>query len=164
MSKALKAVQKGFTIIELLIVIAIIAILALFVINNIQGGQAKARDQQRVNDVNAIKNKLEDVYNEKSSYPLTADTTTLEGIEEGALKDPIGNQDISNNAAVATMSATDGVTAPKDTGTTAGYVYIPVGCDGDECSGYVIKAGVEKGTDAIPVDTGYIVKSLNQPN
>lgn len=162
MSKTLKAVQKGFTIIELLIVIAIIAILALFVINNIQGGQAKARDQQRINDVNAIKNKLEDIYNETSSYPSTVTPATLDGIEEGALKDPIGNQDIANNAGVATIAAAEAVAAPADTGSTAGYLYIPVDCTGTECTAYVIKAAVEKDTDAV---TGvYVAKSLNQPN
>lgn len=162
MSKTLKAVQKGFTIIELLIVIAIIAILALFVINNIQGGQAKARDQQRVNDINALKNKLEDIYNETSSYPSTVTALTLPGVEEGALKDPIGNQDIANNAAVADMAAAEGTASPDDNGTTAGYLYIPVACTGTECSGYVLKANVEKDSDAI---TGtYVAKSLNQPN
>lgn len=160
MSKTLKAVQKGFTIIELLIVIAIIAILALFVINNIQGGQAKARDQQRVNDINAIKNQLESVYNETSSYPSTVSTTTLTGVEEGALKDPIGNNDISNVTPVADETAALAAAAAADTGSTPGYYYIPYGCTGTDCTGYVLKAPVEKDTDAV---TGtYVVKSLNQ--
>lgn len=163
MSKTLKAVQKGFTIIELLIVIAIIAILALFVINNIQGGQAKARDQQRINDVNALKNKLEDVYNETSSYPSTATTTTLDGIEDGALKDPIGGQDITSNAGVADQTAALAVAATTDTGSAAGYTYIPYGCNGTECTGYVIKASVENESNATdPSTTEFVVKSLNQ--
>ena len=57
MFKTLKKAQRGFTIIELLIVIAIIAILALLVLNNFQGAQAKARDQQRTTDINNIHGK-----------------------------------------------------------------------------------------------------------
>ena len=46
--------ESGFTIIELLIVIAIIGILATLVLTNFQGAQAKGRDTVRKNDINSL--------------------------------------------------------------------------------------------------------------
>ena len=65
-------IQAGFTIIELLIVIAIIGILATLVLTNFQGAQAKGRDTVRKNDINSLYQKLEEYYNENGSYPGSA--------------------------------------------------------------------------------------------
>jgi prepilin-type N-terminal cleavage/methylation domain-containing protein len=61
--------QSGFTIIELLIVIAIIGILATLVLTNFQGAQARGRDTVRKNDANSVYSKLEEFYNENGGYP-----------------------------------------------------------------------------------------------
>lgn len=160
MFKAIKIAQKGFTIIELLIVIAIIAILALFVINNIQGGQAKARDQQRVNDLGAIKNKLEDLHNETGAYPEAISEDNLPGIEPEALKDPLGGNPPANNNAVADAEAAEDVAGPSNDGNdTASYLYIPYGCNEGSCSGYRLKTFIEKPTSSI--GNPYTVNSLN---
>lgn len=161
MFKTLKKAQKGFTIIELLIVIAIIAILALLVLNNFQGAQAKARDQQRTTDINNIHGKLEEFYNEHNAYPSTFTAATFPGIDEGSLTDPIGSNTISINAAVADAAAADAVAAPSsDTTTTASYIYIPYpsGCT-DNCTGYRLKSFIEKPSSTTP--NPYVKKSLN---
>jgi len=88
MPKTFKKLQQGFTIIELLIVIAIIGILAGLVLNNFQGAQAKARDVQRRTRVNSIHSKLEEYYNNNGGYPDgVLSTTVLPGIDAGALVD-----------------------------------------------------------------------------
>lgn len=46
--------QKGFTIVELLIVIVVIGILAALVLNSFSGAQAKARDAKRTADIAEI--------------------------------------------------------------------------------------------------------------
>lgn len=160
MFKTIKKAQKGFTIIELLIVIAIIAILALLVLNNFQGAQAKARDQQRTTDINNIHSKLEEFYNENNYYPSTLVATQLGGIDEGSLKDPQGGQ-APTASVVADAAAADAAAGPTgDTATTAGYFYIvyPTGCTND-CTGYRLKAFIEKPSSTTP--NPYVKKSLN---
>ncbi len=91
MLKSVKKIQSGFTIIELLIVIAIIGILAGLVLNNFQGAQAKARDVQRKSKVNSLYGKLEEYYNNNGGYPDGAlSTTLLPGIDNSALSDTNG--------------------------------------------------------------------------
>jgi prepilin-type N-terminal cleavage/methylation domain-containing protein len=87
--------ESGFTIIELLIVIAIIGILATLVLTNFQGAQAKGRDTVRKNDINSIYQKLEEYYNENGSYineAITVDnaSTLFPGIDQGAVTDEDG--------------------------------------------------------------------------
>lgn len=90
MLKALRK-QSGFTIIELLIVIAIIGILATLVLTNFQGAQAKGRDTVRKSDINSIYQKLEEYYNENGGYPDgDLSDTVLPGMDAGALTDEDG--------------------------------------------------------------------------
>lgn len=152
MFKTLKNAQRGFTIIELLIVIAIIAILAGLVLNNFQGAQAKARDTQRVTDTNNVHSKLEEYYNENGAYPGDLDTNAVNsltaadfpGIDAESLSDPDGNAIVSN-AAVADATAANAVANPD---TDDEYIYIPypTGCT-DDCTGYVLKAFIERPND-----------------
>jgi len=99
MSKTLNKIQQGFTIIELLIVIAIIAILAGLVLNNFQGAQAKARDTQRITRINAVHSKLEEFYNEANGYPASATSTAnFPGIDVNSVNDPRGGNDKHNRS------------------------------------------------------------------
>lgn len=89
--------QKGFTIVELLIVIVIIGILGLLVLNTVTGAQARARDSERQSDVNALATQLEVRYNEEGGYPLLSQITDVAsakalfpGIDGNALGAPGG--------------------------------------------------------------------------
>ncbi len=69
--------RQAFTLIELLIVIAIIGILAVALLPTITGGPLKARDAARVSAVNQIVTALENVVLEGGAYPTqTALATT----------------------------------------------------------------------------------------
>jgi len=59
----------GFTLIEMLVVVAIISILASVVLTGVTGFQASARDTKRIADLNQIKNYLEQYYNRWGHYP-----------------------------------------------------------------------------------------------
>lgn len=61
--------QKGFTIVELLIVIVVIAILAAITIVAYNGIQARARDAQRSSDISSLAKGLELYYIDKGEYP-----------------------------------------------------------------------------------------------
>jgi general secretion pathway protein G len=62
--------QKGFTIVELLIVIVVIAILATISIVAYRGVQARARDSQRKSDIATIAKALELYYIDNGKYPV----------------------------------------------------------------------------------------------
>ncbi len=74
--KALKE-QKGFTLLELLIVIVIIGILALLIIPNITSAPKKARDTQRKTDLTTVRKGLEEYFVNNNSYPAGTDYTGL---------------------------------------------------------------------------------------
>lgn len=162
MLQKLKKAQTGFTIIELLIVIAIIAILAGLVLNNFQGAQAKARDTQRVTDVNNIHTKLEEYYGDNNGYPNTFTAATFPGIDADSLKDPKGTS-VDVNAVVADETAADAVAAPDGSGSTPQYLYVPFGAAGctTTCTGYVLKTYIEKPSATTP--NPYRKEGLNNP-
>lgn len=71
------AKQKGFTIVELLIVIVVIGILAAITIVAFNGVQQRGRDAQRKSDVAAITKALELYYIDKGEYPAGNGSTTI---------------------------------------------------------------------------------------
>lgn len=61
--------MKGFSLVELLVVISIIAIISALVFPNFMGAREKARDSARITDMDAIKNGLRLYYNVNQSFP-----------------------------------------------------------------------------------------------
>ena len=121
--------QRGFTIVELLIVIVVIGILAALVITTFTGIQKKARDTERQTDVKALHGQLEAYYAQYGAYPglgtqgsndgLNDSTwrgSFMKGLDAEALKDPKG----STQALCATPSTTCyGYAVFQTDGTTA---------------------------------------------
>jgi prepilin-type N-terminal cleavage/methylation domain-containing protein len=137
---SLKNRSKGFTIVELLIVIVVIAILATLVIVTFTGIQQKARDSQRQTDINAVDSHLEAYYAQNGYYPTLAnlqDTTWLgtnmKGLDPQALVSPKG----ATVLGTASSSTQDGY----------GYVVTPSACDntptGTQCSGFTLTSELE---------------------
>jgi general secretion pathway protein G len=103
-----KKQRQGFTLIEILIVVAIIAILASVVLIGLGPTQRAGRDARRLSDLREIQNGLELFYNKCGYYPgtiasgacaTTAPTkwsdlnTALSGVGVGSLpNDPNANQ------------------------------------------------------------------------
>ena len=121
---SLKKNNKGFTIVELLIVIVVIGILALLVITTYSGIQAKARNSKRQTDLASIQTHLEAFYNENGYYPNRDDMNTasfitgqMKGLDPTALVDP-------SNPNQATT--TPFVSAPV----AKSYSYQPTAADG----------------------------------
>jgi len=63
--------NKGFTLMELLIVMAILGLLATIGLGSFRSSQIKGRDAQRKSDLSQIQKALEMYYNDYSGYPET---------------------------------------------------------------------------------------------
>lgn len=78
-----RATRKGFTLIEILIVVAIIAILASVVLVGLGPTQQAGRDSRRLSDLHEVQNGLELYYNKCGYYPgvsaTACDTTATNG-------------------------------------------------------------------------------------
>ena len=97
---SLKKSNKGFTIVELLIVIVVIGILAALVITTYAGIQSKARNSKRSSDVAAVQTQLEAFYSQNGYYPSLTDlnsktwrATNMKSLDKNALVDPSTNCD-----------------------------------------------------------------------
>lgn len=69
----------GFTLIEIMVVMAIIGILAVISVGSYRSTQVKARDAQRKSDLKQIKNSLEVYFNDKGEYPSSSAEHELNG-------------------------------------------------------------------------------------
>ncbi|BCV64800.1 type II secretion system major pseudopilin GspG [Shewanella carassii] len=68
--------QKGFTLLEVMVVIVILGILASMVVPNLMGNKDKADQQKAVSDIVALENQLDMYKLDNSVYP-----TTEQGLE-----------------------------------------------------------------------------------
>lgn len=134
--------QRGFTIVELLVVIVVIAILVALTLPNLFGLQKRARDDARKNDLKNLQQALETYYNDNNRYPAAL-------------------------SALATQYINTVPTDPKNTGS---YVYTytpsPSGCattGGTACSSYTLSATLENTSDPAAGSGGaYTVNSVAQ--
>lgn len=78
----------GFTLVELLIVIAIIGLLATLAIVSLTTAQRKARDTKRIADLNQLQNAVELYYSENAAYPDSNVATTDTWSEFGTVIGP----------------------------------------------------------------------------
>lgn len=67
----IKKTSRGFTIVELLIVVVVLAILATIVIVAYNGIQERARNAKRQSDLSSVQKKLETYNAENGEYPRT---------------------------------------------------------------------------------------------
>lgn len=63
--------NKGFSLIELLVVISIIGVLTTVLVMNFVGSRERARDAQTIQNLNSLKNALRMYYNDNQSYPAS---------------------------------------------------------------------------------------------
>lgn len=66
----MRNIKRGFTLVELLIVIAILSVLSTLGLANFQSTRIKARDLSRKSDLQTIAKSLEAYVNDHRAYPL----------------------------------------------------------------------------------------------
>lgn len=86
---------KGFTIIELMVVVVLLFILAALVALTASGVQAKNRNGVRQDDIDALRSQLESYYASTDTYPTLANLNdsswrakNLPKLKDGAIDDP----------------------------------------------------------------------------
>ncbi len=61
--------KKGFTLIEVLVVVSIIGLLSAVILVGLGGFRTKSRNTRRITDLKSIQNGLELYYNKNNQYP-----------------------------------------------------------------------------------------------
>lgn len=89
----LSAAKRGFTLLEVLIVIAIIGILVSIGLASYSTAQSKSRDARRRGDLKAIQNAFEQYYADSTnaSYPTTCSSIDAAYLPAGIPTDPQGS-------------------------------------------------------------------------
>ena len=86
-----KSRQSGFTVIELIVLVAVLAIAGIVAFVQINNLRISNQDSQRKTAVNAMYYALEEVYFKKhQSYPASLTTETLPSVDPTLFTDPDG--------------------------------------------------------------------------
>jgi prepilin-type N-terminal cleavage/methylation domain-containing protein len=121
--------RSGFTLLELLVVIAVAAILVSVASASYSTAQKKARDGRRMGDMKAIQNAAEQFYaDSNSAYPASKAAFTATYLPNGFPYDP------KCPAGTCAAGFTD-----------YAYTVAPVGCT-TACTSYVLTATLESGS------------------
>jgi len=84
-----KRSQKGFTLIELIVVVTIIGILDGVAISNVKWAQTKAREAALRHDLFEMRKAIDDYYADKQKYPESLQALAREHYLRAVPKDPI---------------------------------------------------------------------------
>jgi prepilin-type N-terminal cleavage/methylation domain-containing protein len=136
---------RGFTIIELIVVIAVMGILLVLGVVNLSGSQASARDAERKTDIETIATHLETFYASGTdgsinvgTYPTTdamtgtvAQQATLRDVDINSLIAP-GAPDTTNTSLVVATDTSQ--QQPSSSKAQNQYIYQPLTQAGTLCS------------------------------
>ena len=125
----MKKLQRGFTVIELLFVIALVGTASVLFFVQKNNIEVAGRDETRKTAINAMYYSLEEVFYEKHGYyPRTINEEILPSVEPELFKDPYGVK----------IGEAD-----------SEYRYETANCDGDMCKQYTLRATLENEDDFI---------------
>lgn len=125
-----KQVKAGFTLVEILVVIAFLGLLFIFALLQYFTLSAMDRDEQRKTAINAMYYSLEEgFYAQNGYYPQTISDTVLTTMDPELFTDPSG-----------VNLGSEGST----------YTYEPADCDDNgHCQEYTLRADLEREDDYI---------------
>lgn len=131
----IKVNHKGFTIIELVIIIAVIIVLGALVVKNYASIQARARNTTRQSDLKVLQQKIESFYSNNGYFPNLNDlnsaawrTKNMPTLSDGSLTDPLSQCNPSTSPCLG----------GQDKGVKKQYEYYVTASDGTtSCNGKV---------------------------
>ncbi len=129
--------KSGFTLLEMLVVIAIAAMILSFIFVSIRSAKQKSRDSKRESDAKQLQSILSIYANDRGLYPTCAAETIINGST-----DCLSTELVSSGAMQSNRLSTD----PLQTGTCGGsnsYVYCYQSANG---STYTIRYSLETNT------------------
>ncbi len=128
-----KTSNQGFTLIEVIIIVALLAILAVIAFQYLNAGaMKKARDAERKDDLHRIKVAFEEYYSDNGCYPPPDILATCSSSDLA----PYINQ------------------VPCDPATREPYVYLPYPDTENHCSGFRVYAPMEWSGDPVIANLG----------
>ena len=124
----MKKHNHGFTIIEVIVVVAFLGLVSVLFFSQKNNAEASTRDEQRKTAINAMYYSLEEsYYATHKNYPQKLSADTLPTMDADLLKDPQGN--------LIGTSESD-------------YRYDSINCnDSGECTSYKLSANLENEAD-----------------
>jgi general secretion pathway protein G len=130
---------RGFSVVELLIILVIIGILGLLVLTFYSGIQEKNRDNVRKTDIEKIQGAIESYNAQYGNFPTLAQLNSaafraanLKNLSSSELQDP---------------KASSGNLVSSPASDVYSYAATPFGCDDKttDCTGYTLTATLEAG-------------------
>lgn len=128
--------RRGFTVIEFLIVVAIMGILMAIVLASINISQAKARDNARLGDIKTIALALEQFKDACREYPYELDE----------------NDDAGGNCSFTFGQFIQTIPVPAISGS---YMYVGLEGSTGRCTGYHLLVDLERENGALASDADY---------
>jgi type IV pilus assembly protein PilE len=158
--------QRGFTIVELLIVIVVIAVLATLPVAAYSGMQQRARDTQRVSDMKTIVKGLEMYKTLTGNYPTASTTNVISGWEASSINP---SQFLSSLKTSSIMSSVPVDPVNNSTTDTHGMLYRYYkysagsnGCDSTRGAYYVLVVGdAESSSSQLSTSPGFQCSGRN---
>jgi general secretion pathway protein G len=157
--------RRAFTLIELLIVVAIIGLIATIAAVGINSARAKARDNKRATDLKQIQKALELSFDPSSGYPTVASATVIGGSStkvlcaKGATVAFVADQTPANCDSGKVYM---GLVPSNPTPGGANYSYKStdgngVVCTTSPCLGYCVQTTLEQGLPQSGLAAGTII-------
>ena len=137
MKKSFKS--KGFTLVELLVVVAIIGILASVVLTSLNSARAKGRNARRVSDIKQLVNAFNLALTATNSFPASAAGACVSSSCYGAWSGNVADSTVDAFFTPYLSKSSDPQDGVRDRG---GYVYRNPFTGTAPYDGYVLPSGV----------------------
>lgn len=141
--------DKGFTLIEMLVVISIIGILATLIAANLNSARSRARDAERKSDLKNIETALRIYYNDKAAYPANDGSNHMKACDPATSSCVWGNEwNIGTIIYMQTLPK-DPLSPTQEYRYTMGTVANPADTDS-----YILQACLENKSDTNGIPSG----------